>query len=63
MPQTYEFSQQIMIAQGTFAKVYMCTIAKTQKVIAVKRLKQDKKYKSRELQIHKEMHHQNIVKI
>jgi serine/threonine protein kinase len=41
----------------------MCTIAKTGKVIAVKRLKQDKKYKSRELQIHKEMHHQNIVKI
>jgi hypothetical protein len=38
-----------MIAQGTFAKVYMCTIAKTGKVIAVKRLKQDKKYKSREL--------------
>jgi len=52
-----------MIARGTFASVYMCTIEKTQKIVAVKRLKQDKKFKSRELQIHKELFHQNIIKI
>jgi len=41
----------------------MCTIAKTGKVVALKKFKQDKKYKSRELQIHKELHHMNIIKI
>ena len=41
----------------------MSTLASNGLVVAVKKLKQDKKYKSRELQIHKEMHHQNIVRI
>lgn len=41
----------------------MCTLKSTGKIVAVKKLKQDKQYKSRELQIHKEMHHQNIVRM
>lgn len=57
VPQNYDFSQQILVGKGTFASVYMCTIGSTQKVVALKKLHQDKKYKSRELQIHKEMHH------
>ena len=41
----------------------MCTLKSTGKIVAVKKLKQDKTYKSRELQIHKEMHHQNVVRM
>ena len=41
----------------------MSTLKSTGKIVAVKKLKQDKQYKSRELQIHKEMHHQNIVRM
>ena len=48
---------------GTFAEVYMCTMQSTGKIVAVKKIKQNKTYKSRELQIHKEMHHQNIVRL
>ena len=62
-PQQYEFSQEVKCGHGTFATVYMSTLKKSGLVMAVKKLKQDKKYKSRELQIHKEMHHQNIVRI
>ena len=40
----------------------MSTLAETGQIVAVKKLKQDKKYKSRELQILKEMHHCNIVR-
>ena len=29
VPQNYEFSQQILVARGTFAAVYMCTIEST----------------------------------
>jgi len=62
-PQAYTFSSQVKCGHGTFATVYMSTLEKSGLVVAVKKLKQDKKYKSRELQIHKEMHHQNIVRI
>ena len=41
----------------------MCTLKSTGKIVAVKKIKQDKTYKSRELQIHKEMHHQNVVRM
>lgn len=41
----------------------MCTMQSTGKIVAVKKIKQNKTYKSRELQIHKEMHHQNIVRL
>ena len=56
-PQQYKFTNEIKCGHGTFATVYMCTLASNGLVVAVKKLKQDKKYKSRELQIHKEMHH------
>ena len=41
----------------------MCTLKSTGKIVAVKKIRQNKKYKSRELQIHKELHHQNIVRM
>ncbi len=41
----------------------MSTVESTKLVVAVKRLVLDKKVKSRELQIMKELHHQNIIRI
>lgn len=41
----------------------MATVESSKLVVAVKRLVQDKSVKSRELQIMKELHHQNIVRI
>ena len=48
---------------GTFATVYMSTLKSTGKNVAVKKITQDKNYKNRELQIHKELHHQNVVRM
>jgi serine/threonine protein kinase len=59
----YEFSEEVLVGQGTFAKVYRCSLIKNGKYVSVKRLVQNKKYKSRELQIHKELYHVNIVRV
>ena len=56
-PQTYEFTREVKCGVGTFAEVFMCTMKSTGKIVAVKKIRQDKTYKSRELQIHKELHH------
>lgn len=41
----------------------MCKQEKSGTVVAVKKIIHNKDYKSRELMIHKEMHHQNIVNL
>ena len=41
----------------------MCRLEKTNTVVAVKKLIYNKDYKTRELMIHREMHHQNIVRM
>jgi hypothetical protein len=62
-PNAYTVSEEVLIGQGTFARVYRCSLTSNGKFVAVKKLTQDKKYKSRELQIHKEMYHMNIVRV
>ena len=44
---TWEFSEEKRCAQGTFAIVYQSTIQESGVVVAVKKLKQNKKYKNR----------------
>ena len=41
----------------------MCKQERTGTVVAVKKIIHNKDYKSRELMIHKELHHQNIVRM
>ena len=53
----YKFVSEIKVGHGTFAEVFMCKMAATNKVVAVKKIRSDKSYKNRELQIHREMHH------
>ena len=60
---TWNFSKEKKIATGTFATVYLSTIADSGDVVAVKKQKQNKKYKNRELAILKEMDHPNVIKM
>jgi hypothetical protein len=60
---TWSFSKERKIAVGTFAKVYMSTIAESGDIVAVKKQIQNKKFKNRELAILKEMEHTNVIKM
>lgn len=57
----WTFSKEKKVATGSFATVYRSTIADSGDVVAVKKLRQNKKYKNRELAIMKEMDHPNII--
>ena len=60
---TWTFSKEKLIATGTFAQVMQSTIADSGEVVAVKKQKQNKKFKNRELAIMKEMDHPNVIKL
>jgi glycogen synthase kinase 3 beta len=60
---TWNFSKEKLIATGTFAQVMQSTIADSGEVVAVKKQKQNKKFKNRELAIMKEMDHPNVIKL
>lgn len=60
---TWNFSKERQVAKGTFASVYQSTIQDSGHVVAVKKQKQNKKYKNRELAILKEMDHPNVIKL
>jgi serine/threonine protein kinase len=47
--------------KGSFGVVYQATDKSTNEVVAIKRVLQDRRYKNRELQIMKMVHHPNIV--
>ena len=49
------------MASGTYSKVYRSTLADSGDVVAVKKLRQNKKHKNRELEITKEMAHTNVI--
>jgi hypothetical protein len=34
----YEFSEEVLVGQGTFAKVYRCSLVKNGKYVSVKKL-------------------------
>lgn len=56
---TYHNKQ--MIGHGSFGVVFQTKIEETNEVCAIKRVLQDKRFKNRELQIMKTVHHRNIV--
>lgn len=49
------------IGEGTFGKVFLATNLKTGAKVAIKKLFLDPKYKNRELQLLKILHHPNII--
>ena len=52
-----------IIGYGTFGIVYKAKDKISNKIIAIKRVFQDKRYKNRELQIMKELNHPNCIKL
>lgn len=50
-----------VIGNGSFGVVYQATIAETGETVAIKKVFQDRRYKNRELQIMKELHHSNVI--
>lgn len=57
--QTYTSNK--VAGNGTFGVVYQAVIPETNEIVAVKKVLQDSRYKNRELEILKELHHPNIV--
>lgn len=59
--QTIQFTQSQMVGHGSFGVVFQTQILPDNKIMAMKRVLQDKRYKNRELQIMKLIHHRNIT--
>ncbi len=49
------------MGNGSFGVVFKATVAETGEVVAIKKVFQDKRYKNRELEILKVLHHPNCV--
>lgn len=58
---TIQYTQSQMVGHGSFGVVFQTQILPTNEIAAIKRVLQDKRFKNRELQIMKLIHHQNIV--
>ncbi|EGV62320.1 glycogen synthase kinase 3 [Yamadazyma tenuis] len=58
---TIHYSDPMMVGHGSFGKVFKTQVSPTNEVIAIKTVLQDPKFKNRELQIMKLIHHPNIV--
>lgn len=52
-----------VVGKGTFGVVYRATDKTTQQCVAIKKVLQDKRYKNRELQIMRLLHHPNVLEI
>jgi glycogen synthase kinase 3 beta len=52
-----------IIGSGSFGVVYQAVIVETGETVAIKKVFQDRRYKNRELQMLKELHHPNVIKL
>jgi serine/threonine protein kinase len=61
--QTISYSAEKVIGNGSFGVVFKATVVQTGEVVAIKKVLQDKRFKSRELQIMRLLEHPNIVQL
>ncbi|KAK6465349.1 ser/thr protein kinase [Scheffersomyces coipomensis] len=59
--ETIQYTQSQMVGHGSFGVVFQTQILPTNELAAMKRVLQDKRFKNRELQIMKLVHHRNIT--
>jgi glycogen synthase kinase 3 beta len=59
----FTYNADKVIGNGSFGVVYQATIAETGETVAIKKVFQDRRYKNRELQIMKELHHPNVISV
>jgi glycogen synthase kinase 3 beta len=52
-----------VVGNGSFGVVYSATLVDTAEPVAVKKVLQDRRFKNRELQIMKQLHHPNVVEL
>lgn len=57
------YTMEEVIGKGTFGTVYRASHRQTGESVAIKKVLQDKRYKNRELQILKMLHHPNVLEI
>jgi len=55
------YNAERVIGNGTFGIVYSAHIVETEQTVAIKKVFVDRRYRNRELQVWREMHHPNIV--
>ncbi|CAK7893656.1 hypothetical protein CAAN1_01S13652 [[Candida] anglica] len=60
-PETIQYTQSQMVGHGSFGVVFQTQLVPSNEIAAIKRVLQDKRFKNRELQIMKLVHHRNIV--
>ncbi|CAG9317287.1 unnamed protein product [Blepharisma stoltei] len=56
------YSALKITAKGSFAEIFQATVVETGEVVAIKKVLQDNRYKSRELELMKEVKHTNIIR-
>mmetsp|Transcript_86425 Transcript_86425/g.230899 ORF Transcript_86425/g.230899 Transcript_86425/m.230899 type:complete len:80 (+) Transcript_86425:52-291(+) len=52
-----------VVGNGSFGVVFQATLVETGETVAVKKVLQDKRFKNRELQIMKQLHHPNVCEL
>jgi glycogen synthase kinase 3 beta len=57
------YNAERVIGNGTFGIVYSAHIVETDETVAIKKVFVDRRYRNRELQVWREMHHPNIVSL
>lgn len=60
-PESIQYTQSQMVGHGSFGVVFQTQLLPSNEIAAIKRVLQDKRFKNRELQIMKLVHHRNIV--
>lgn len=59
--ESIQYTQLQMVGHGSFGVVFQTQLLPSNEIAAIKRVLQDKRFKNRELQIMKLVHHRNIV--
>lgn len=59
--ETIQYTQSQMVGHGSFGVVFQTQLLPMNEIAAIKRVLQDKRFKNRELQIMRLVHHRNIV--
>lgn len=58
---TLKLNSDAVVGNGSFGVVFEAKIVETGETVAIKKVLQDKRFRNRELQIMKQLHHPNIV--
>ena len=60
---TISYSAERVIGHGSFGVVFLAKVVETGEIVAIKKVLQDKRFRNRELQIMRSLHHRNIVEM